>query len=159
MADSRKALMNWSLYQKEFQVTNGSLRDIYVHDTTIGDWRSTWAWLRSKGYQLSYSVDGQARELPEDPQEALSLRKTAATLLSIHIGSVQVNCHFFGVDDIEMDIDPQQVTSDETLEALFSFLLGLSGVLNKRVDLTDEGDPDRVIFVALPGADGVSYVL
>lgn len=151
--------MNWSLYQKEFQVTNGSLRDIYVHDTTIGDWRSAWAWLRAKGYPLYYSVDGQARQLPEDPQAALSLRKTAATLLSIHIAGVQVNCHFFGIDDLEMDIDPKQVSSEETLEALFNFLLGLASVLDKRVDLTHEGDPDCVIFVALPGTDSVSYVL
>lgn len=151
--------MNWSLYQKEFRALDGSLRDIYVHDTTIGDWRSAWAWLRAKGYQLNYSVDGQSRDLPEDPQDALSLRKTAATLLSIHVGSIQVNCHFFDVDDLEMDIDPKQVTSDETLDELFGFLLGLAAVLDKRVDLTDEGDPDRVIFVALPGTDSVSYVL
>ena len=49
--------------------------------------------------------------------------------------------------------------ADETLDELFGFLLGLATALDKRVDLTDEGDPDRVIFVALPGTDSVSYVL
>jgi hypothetical protein len=116
--------MSWSLYQREFLKLPGSLRDIYINDTTIGDWRSLWAWLISSGFRLSYSVDGEHKDLPEDPQDALALRKTAATLLSINVGEIRVNCHFFSTGTIEFDIDPRQVASDETLDALCRISLG-----------------------------------
>lgn len=151
--------MSWSLYQKEFRKLPGSLRDIYINDTTIEDWRSLWAWLISSGFRMSYSVDGEGKDLPDDPQVPLLRRRSGATLLAIFVGEIRVNCHFFSTDTIEFDIDPRQITSDETLDALFGFLLSMSNVLQKRIDLTDEGEPDKVLFVALPGTDSVSYVL
>lgn len=151
--------MSWSVYGKEFAADDGSLRDIYVQDTTIGDWRSAWAWLIASGMPLHYSVDGASRELPADPQEPLDIRSKAAPLLVIELDEIKVNCHFFGVDTIEFDIDPKQVNSEETMEAVFSFLLRMSNALNKRVDLTGEGEPEKPIFVAQPNSDSVTYVM
>ena len=59
-------------------------------------------------------------------------------VLSIWLGGVQLNCHFFAEREIELDLDPRQITSEESFNALRQFMEPLADALQHPILLTPE---------------------
>src|SRR5262245_25635206 len=78
-------------------------------------------------------------------------------LLSVNVGNLLVNCHFFTVDEIELDISPREVKGERELEDLFDFLRRLCRILNKQTVLTPESGPEFWIFRFNPGINDPEY--
>ena len=57
-------------------------------------------------------------------------------VLSIWLGGVQLNCHFFTEREIELDLDPRQKTSEESFNALRQFMEHLADALQHPILLT-----------------------
>ena len=112
--------MIWDTCRRDFE-SDGALRDICVHATTIEDWRSLYGVLRAT-YRLEYSIDGTQQALPATVDEGLATRSTSSPMICFHVGAAMVICHFFEIHQIEMDIDPREVTSQMTLDDLLGFL-------------------------------------
>jgi hypothetical protein len=53
--------------------------------------------------------DGEPIPLPELAAWVFAEREVASVTVSILSGTVTANCHFFG--DLELDVDPREVTS------------------------------------------------
>lgn len=124
---------------------DGSLRDIYVDSTTEQDWDAFLSFLREGEHPLSYSQDGEAAPVPTRASEAL--RDTScAHLLSIAVSGVIVNCHFFTADEIELDVAPGDVATQEALDGLLGFMRGIGDHLRKDVTLTAENSPELVLL-------------
>jgi hypothetical protein len=116
---------------------DGSLRDVYVHGTSEADWLALFA--VAARYPHRYSFDGALAELL-NPQSIFSNRE-GPHLLSIIVGGVTVNCHFFQPTEIELDIDPREVTSHTIHEQVLLFLEVLAHETKKSLHITAENSP------------------
>ncbi len=113
---------------------DGSLRDVYVLDTTFTDWALLLSLAEKYGYQYSYA--GQDHPLPE--VEEIFTARDGPHLLSVKLGRVTANCHFFVPDEIELDFDPREIDSDSDHYEVLRFLEALGEGTNKKVSVTAE---------------------
>ena len=74
---------------------DGSLRDVYFVETTLAHWSS---FLNFVGNRTNpYSFDGEAAELPSI--EEIFGNRDRHHLLTVAILGVEINCHFFVIED------------------------------------------------------------
>jgi hypothetical protein len=138
---------------------DGSLRDVYVFNTTMDDWRKLFDELHSGGYDLDFEM-GEVRELPTDPDDIVEryTRKGVPLTepcprLKIRIGTNSLNFFFHSVDPLEFDLSPKDVTSDQSLNDLFGFMRRVGKILGKDVVLTDEAIRDSALLRYSHGKD------
>lgn len=129
---------NWKDIKWIFE-PDGSLIDIYVQEISLNDWRKVINLINEK-YEVKY--DGTKRIDEQYTIEYLTdatgeMESKSAT---IHLGEIQVNCHFFLDDQIEFDIDPKEINSIKDFEAIEAFMIDISAELNNQVILTGEND-------------------
>jgi len=118
---------------------DGSLRDIIVSDTTIDDWQKVYDELRSGKYDLAYEC-GTSHVPPTDVCELLAGRglQDERPRLSVKCGANTLNCFFYGEDEIEFDLDPRDVTSEDEFLKIIDFMRMIGQRLRKDVSLTEE---------------------
>ena len=139
-------------WQKALHI-DGSLRDIYVQGTTEKEWVALFSFLEQSGYSLSYTKDG--REFPVPPHPTLLGDTSCAHLLAIDIGEgVLVHCHYYVPEEIELDVDPREVNSPESVACLERFFVGLGNALAQDVVLTEENSAEHVLMRYSP-SDGL----
>ena len=83
--------MDWDECKAALYV-DGSLRDIYVHNTTAADWERLLTYTSS--LKTSYFHDGEPAQMPTQVTEIFEERDAASFLLVIEAGKVKLNCHF-----------------------------------------------------------------
>lgn len=113
---------------------DGSLRDIYFTDTGLEHWEKFL--LSIQEFQYQYSFDGNAQEILSI--EAIFSNREGHHILSIYIGGVTVNCHFFVVEEIELDIDPREVKGQLEHEAILKFIETLAMAIDRPASLAPE---------------------
>jgi hypothetical protein len=148
-------MIRWETCRRDFE-PDGALRDIYVHGTSIEHWRTFYGMLRATD-GLEYSVDGKPRDLPASADDAFAARSTSNPMLRFRVGTATVVCHFFTVDEIEMDIDPREVTSQAALDELLGFLRRVGDTVGRTVILTYENDEQRPFITYEPGRREFEY--
>ena len=134
---ARSANPLWTACRDDF-APDGSLRDVYVEHTVLADWERLLGWLRSTSFALSFSHDGNSMPLPSTVHEVFALSRSASSILTIQAGPLAINCHFFAEDEIEMDIDPTQLTDEHSFAHLLGFVRGLGNALQHDVIVTHE---------------------
>lgn len=148
-------MLDWDTCKKAFYI-DGSLRDIYVQDTSGYDWVRFLE--LSSSLETTSFVNGKPAKLPQTVAEIFQKRDDAALLLTISLGDVKLNCHFFLQEEIELDFSPEQVGSQHELDALIGFLATLGRLLGKNVSLTDENLPDSRWFLYETSVDKVNFI-
>lgn len=114
---------------------DGSLRDIYVHDTTATHWERFDRLLIQ--YKCTYSFDGKIAIFPGSCSALIS--REGSHLLSIVLdGAVDICCHFFSREQLELDISPGEVTGPLQHDQVLSFVEHLAGALGLAADITPE---------------------
>ena len=141
--------IRWETCGRNFE-PDGVLRDIYVRETSSEDWRSVFAML-GREYELEFYVDGVARPVPTGVEEVFTIRKIANPLLRFAVRNVVVCCHFFDFEEIEFDIDPRDVRSQEALDSLLGFMRRVGDTVAKPVILTYENDREHPFISYDPG--------
>ena len=68
-----------------------------------------------------------------------------------------MHCHFFTTDEIELDLDPREVTSQGQLDAVLDFISNLGAALQRDVVLTEENSPEHVWFKFAAATGQVRY--
>jgi hypothetical protein len=136
--------MQWSECSEAFRPDEG-LRDLYVHGTSLREWQRFLSFLASSAYQLKYTRDGEPEVIPRHAADVFADREPAHHL-SIQLGAVTVCCYFFTPEEIELDIDPREVRSQQELDIVMSFMSALGATLLHDVILTEENAPDYVWF-------------
>ncbi|MDO9076013.1 MAG: hypothetical protein Q7U72_01030 [Brevundimonas sp.] len=134
--------MDWERVRHDFE-WDGALRDIYVLETSEDDWQRVLDALRQwtpvpvfKRNETITPFHGQAADALSDPNGGL---------LSINVAGMVFNCHFFGADEIEFDLDPREVTEPEQAEAIGRFMGMLGNATGKPVILTYESGRTEII--------------
>ena len=148
-------MIRWDTCRHYFD-DDGGLRDIYVQDTTIEHWRTTFDMLR-RNYDLEFLVDSTPRELPATVDEAFAIREEASPTLRWRIGEIVALCHFFATKEIEFDIDSREVNSQEALDQVFDLMQRVGDTLGKRVFLNYENDRQPPLISYEPGRGEFAY--
>lgn len=139
-------MIQWETCKQDFDWDlDGGWRDIYVLSTTLDDWRAFYCLLR-QNYQLEYFVDSSPQALPATIEEIIATHKDASPLLRFRVDSILICCHFFFPNEIEVDIDPREIASQENLNALLGFMRQVGDVVSKRVILTPESFREQTII-------------
>ncbi|RAK70237.1 hypothetical protein [Hymenobacter edaphi] len=148
--------MDWNQLREEVYYVDGSLRDIYVLNTTAEDWRR-WVELVNGSYTVAFSNSVSGRT--EDRIDFAVIQQWWATpdevewsTVRIHVRNYTINCHFLWDGDIENDIRPRDFQSVEDHEALLLYLQRVSEALQKPVRLTPENTED-VALIEVNGSD------
>lgn len=130
--------MNWKSCKTAFHV-DGSLRDIYVYEMTAIDWKKFLDFAST--YKTTWSCDDGVIEMPGSVPDVFEIKAQRGLLLEIEQNGVTLNCHFFSEDELELDLDPKEISSQSELDFIVDVLFGIGVTLNKAVVLTDENDP------------------
>lgn len=125
---------------------DGSLRDVYFLDTTIQDWQTFLNLNISKNFR--YTFDGNKAEI----SSAIDLLNNCdgSHTLSIETAGVEINCHFFCTEEIELDIDPRQVKGEREHIAVLEYIAQLAMALHKTAYMTPENSQSEPIFTFDP---------
>ncbi|WP_196584605.1 hypothetical protein [Aliivibrio fischeri] len=136
----------WDEIKIEFK-SDGSLRDIYVENIEVFEWDNFLDFLRSSKYKLKFSHGEQSIEIPESFGLIRELQGTEPTTLFIWLNdNIQLNCHFFISNEIELDLSPYDFNHESEYLTLIEFLESLSAALKKKVILTHEGMQEQIIL-------------
>ena len=142
---ARSANPLWAACRRDF-APDGALRDIYVEDTDLADWERLLGWLRSASFALFFSHEGNSMPLPITAGEVFALSGTASSILTIQAGPLAINCHFFSDHEIELDLDPRQLTDEHSFAHLLGFVRGLGDALHHDVIVTHENVKAGVVL-------------
>ena len=125
------------LYQIVFE-DDGSLRDIFVLNTSGQDWQIMLDFLRQSSYSFEFTIDGTARELPDSAKTIFDLRQEHSTQLCIDKQELIINSFFFTEEEIDFDIHPRDINTDDKVEHLLEFMRTISRLLHKEIILTPQ---------------------
>lgn len=103
--------------------------------------------------KLRFTVDGEEAALPQQAITIFLLRESESPLLAINRQGLLIHCHFFWPGEIEFDIDPREVTSEDRFSELVAFMKSVSDAVGKEFIMTHEtGDCDQeeVLLRCLP---------
>lgn len=117
---------------------DGSLRDVYIFDTTAADWIVLCDLAREYGHRYTY--DGSEKPLPE--VHGIFENRNGSHLLQITVGRLVACCHFFVSTEIELDLDPREVNGPRDHAEVLLFLERLSDRTSKAVFVTAENAED-----------------
>jgi hypothetical protein len=122
---------------------DGSLRDIIVSNTTIDDWEKLYDELKAGQYDLTYECGG-SHSLAPNVREIFVKRGMHDTCpaLSLKLGANTLNCFFRCEEEIEFDLAPRDVSSEEEVWRITDFMRTVGKRLGKDVCLTEENAHD-----------------
>ena len=154
--------MNWELLRKKIYYIDGSLRDIYVKDTSMEDW-GKWIDLVNTKYEVKfYNVFTGEIESQINKSIVFDYWNGKTDLLSgvtIYLKDILVKCHFFGGDEIENDITPSEINSIEDHNRLVDYLKDVSACLGKEVMLTPENYSEYDKKLIVVNENGIEFDL
>jgi len=145
--------VSWDGCKADFEA-DGSLRDIYIVRTTLEDWRAVVSLVTASPY--SATLDGEDASGISIDVPAL-LAHPAAHLLSIRVGRLDLNCHFFSEDEVEFDFVPNGL-NEEDLRSLLTFMSSLGRLTGKLVVMTPENVRTHPIFRFDPQRGTIEYL-
>ncbi len=128
----------WDQCRSNF-APDGALRDIYILRTSIDDWNHLLKAVCDH-FRPEYTVDGLSHPMPADAGEVFAIQESTTQLLRVEIGSINAACHFFTIDEIEFDIDPREINSQESLDQMLEFVRLIGDSVSKQVIVTYESD-------------------
>ncbi|MCA0869961.1 hypothetical protein LCL97_03950 [Seohaeicola saemankumensis] len=133
--------MRYSDLSEEFEV-DGSLRDIYVLNTSVSDWNRLLQLTPDLG-GFAYFCDGEEAPLPTDAN-LLFGDFNHSHLLRFSLGRPTINTHFFVEDEIEFDLDPSEITSQSDLDLVLDFFARIGRGIGRDIRITPENASDVV---------------
>lgn len=146
----------WANVAVEFKF-DGSMRDIYVFNTTVEDWQVVLDSIMQSALTVLYYREGELTPLPERAIDAFPKDGRADRRLSVVTEGTTLNCHFFNSSEIEFDLDPREVTGQTRLDTLMAFMHRLSDACGKPAVMTVENFREAIIFRVNPNDPDVDY--
>src|SRR5262245_14133511 len=113
-------LATWANCRADFAF-DGALVDLVCPGTGAAEWEAFWTCLRKGKFGLKAFRDGKPIPLPESVAWVFSEQEVASVGVSVVAGSVTANCFFHG-GDLELDIDPREVTSEPAFQSVLTIM-------------------------------------
>jgi len=149
-------MVDWYSCKHEF-VWDGSVRDVYVFNTTEHDYDLFLDALEQWEYRLDFTIDGDPALLPNGAWRLFDMQPEASPMLELHVGSVRVRCHFFCSSEMELDVDPRDIQSQADLNNLTNFIVRLGKIVDKNVYFSPENAAETPIFEYHAAEDALTY--
>ena len=130
---------NWEDIKWIFE-PDGALRDIYVQEVSIDEWKIVIK-LLNENYKVKYGDTNQISEQYTIDYLIDQTGKIESKSAAIYLNDIRLNCHFFLEDQIEFDIDPKEVNTIKDFELIEIFMLEISKSTDKQITLTGENNP------------------
>lgn len=144
----RKIMTDWHSIQQGFE-PDGALRDVYIAPASASLWNEFIEWVSRAGYSSEFWHGQRKKALPQELLEIKQLQQTDPTTLKLFLSAgVQINCHFFIDEEIELDIDPREIRDQEAFESLLIFLRAIATALKRNARVTYENSPEDELFFA-----------
>ncbi len=133
---------NWDNIKWIFEPDGWLLRDIYIQDVSLTDWKQLIDFLNCT-YNLKF---GEEDLIQIDKEYVINYLtdntgEIESKTLRIDLDGIDVHCYFFLQDEIEFDIVPKDIKSFSDFGKLEEFMTAISKVLKKQITLTGENDP------------------
>jgi hypothetical protein len=141
--------MSWEHIKESIYFEDGSLRDIYVLNTTQQDWFK-WAEHVNSKYKVEF-YNGLKQSIENRInikiiEEYWAGNSNCLSSARIFIREMIVMCYFFSDLEIENDIQPKEVKSVDDHLALLKYLKEISRLLQKELVLTEESTCEHVLL-------------
>ncbi len=149
--------MDWHQVASDF-APDGALRDIYVFGTDLSDWQRVLDALRTWQPLPNLVIGGQPAIMPDKVDDIFGEARQQGAMLAVEVSGARVNCHFFGEDEIEFDLDPREVVGTIQLEGFEQFMALLGRATGKSVVMTMENTRDAVILRYAPDVQRLERV-
>lgn len=154
-------MRNWKNIEWIFE-KDGALRDIYVQNATISDWKKVINLLNSD-YKLTFGVNEDKLTNKIDfryvktmfADETGELETKSAT---INLNGIVVKCYFFLENQIEFDINPAEISSELELNTIMAFMKSISSKLGKQITLCGENQPEFPL-IKIDSKNGIEKIL
>jgi riboflavin biosynthesis pyrimidine reductase len=128
--------------------SDGSLRDIYIYQANSDVWNNFISLVLGSEQNHEFWHGENKISMPTNFEEIKALQNTDPTILKIFIeGGVQLNCHFFTEEEIEMDVTPNEIGEKSKFNSLVAFLRWLSKELKTNIHFTHENSLKEEIMV------------
>ncbi len=124
---------------------DGSLRDIYIFGTDEQDWQKFLTFLCTSSYPLEFIIAGEQQPIPDRIEDVFSLVHSQGGVLYIDEEHLALHCYFSTSEEIELDLDPRNMHTEQQISRLLDFMHKIGRLLNKTVVLT----PENASWVAL----------
>ena len=133
---------NWDNIKWIFEPDGWLLRDIYIQDVSLTDWKQLIDFLNCT-YNLKF---GEEDLIQIDKEYVINYLtdntgEIESKTLRIDLDGIDVHCYFFLQDEIEFDIVSKDIKSFSDFGKLEEFMTAISKVLKKQITLTGENDP------------------
>lgn len=153
--------MDWEIIKKEFEF-DGSLLDIYILNTTLHDWKEIVNYLnKSPEYKTELIIKYLKPNLEElnlsDIEKLLKSIDSYNWHIKIFRQNININCYGFEINEIEFNIDPREVTNQNSFNILLDFIKNISVISGKEVVLTPENFQESIILSYKPEIDKFIY--
>ena len=139
---------SWKEIEWVFENDHGTCRDIYVQETTLSDWEKLIDLLNDK-YPTCFDLsDGQRIPSKIDKEYVINYLKREideeydSKSVAIDLSGKEIRTHFFQIEEIDFDIDPDIITNNDDLKDLLDFMSDVSKHLDKPIILTPETCPN-----------------
>lgn len=141
--------MDWTELKQKIYYCDGSLRDIYILQTSNEDDKK-WTDYVNKNYLIQwFNGIKQTNENIIDFEVVkgyLNGKHDLCSSASIFIDKIQTNNHFFSDKEIENDIDPRDINNIQDHEKIIKYMSELSNLLDKTVILTPESEQETILI-------------
>lgn len=124
--------------------SDGSYRDIYIKTTNETEWDCFLNFIKNRNYFVEFYKDGAKFHYVGFSQKEIfdMTRREHAILMKIKLDTINIHCNFFCIDEIELDIDPNEIKNLNHIELIFDFIREVATVMKKEVILTPENCPE-----------------
>ncbi|AWI26827.1 hypothetical protein [Flavobacterium pallidum] len=137
---------NWNDIKWIFE-PDGALRDIYVTNINVDDWKNLIDFLNNE-FVIRFGITQHNFQLNKIDKNYALQYLTSRTdqmeskTISIILDDILINCHLFSNSEIEFDIDPTEIKSETELNKIIAFMKSISKQLRKQIFLTGENDQE-----------------
>jgi hypothetical protein len=149
--------IEWNTVAADF-ARDGALRDIYILRTTSSDWQHALDTICATATGIEFRRGDQPLPLPSSASAIFDSSSGLGRLLTFHIGSIGLACHFFHDADIEFDFWPHDLAGQSDLDDLFRFIQRLGDSVGKPVVVSPENSPDNAFLRYSPDTHSMVYI-
>ena len=140
--------MNWhQIREKVYDSDAGTLRDIYVLETNVDDWRSWVDFVNTTCIVRWKNAAGEIMPQIDFNQILDCWHSQEISHAVIMVGQVSLHVHFFCESEIEHDLQPEEVTSEEDHNSIVSYMQSMSQRLDRKVILTPENGQNFPLII------------
>jgi hypothetical protein len=157
----RQTLRNWKNIEWIFE-KDGALRDIFVQNATISDWKNVVDLFNSE-YKLTFGTykDNLTDRIDFSYVETMFADETGELEIksaTIDLSGIIVKCYFVLENQIEFDINPTEIKTELEFNKIMDFMESISTKLEKQITLCGENQPEFPL-IKIDTKNGIKKVL